>query len=81
MLRFAVLGDFRDVAREMALWERLGDDVELTVLTEHVEGGEALTAAIGEAEVVAPIRERTAFGRGRLRALPRPRLLNTPSGS
>ena len=77
MLRVTVLDDFQDVARAMAPWARLGDELELTVLREHVADREALAAAIGDTEVVVAMRERTRIDAALFAALPRLRLVVT----
>ncbi|HEY4095419.1 MAG TPA: D-2-hydroxyacid dehydrogenase family protein [Baekduia sp.] len=77
MLHVAVLDDFQGVARAMGPWERLGDELELTVLREHVDEPEALAAAIGDAEVVVAMRERTRLDAALFARLPHLRLVIT----
>jgi phosphoglycerate dehydrogenase-like enzyme len=77
MLHVAVLDDFQDVARSMAPWEDLGDELRLTVFTQHLDGDDALAAALADADVVVAMRERTALGAPLLARLPKLRLIVT----
>ncbi|MGW4465134.1 D-2-hydroxyacid dehydrogenase family protein [Micromonospora sp. NPDC004704] len=76
-VRVAVLDDYQDVAREFGGWDRLGDRVEVTVFTDHVDDVEVLVRRLADAEVVVAMRERTAFPAAVLDRLPRLRLLVT----
>jgi phosphoglycerate dehydrogenase-like enzyme len=76
-VRVAVLDDYQDVAREFGDWARLGDQVRLTVLTDHVDDVDALVERLADAEIVVAMRERTAFPEAVLDRLPRLRLLVT----
>jgi phosphoglycerate dehydrogenase-like enzyme len=74
--RVVVLDDYQDVARQFGPWSDLGPQLELDVVTAHLTGSELLNSLAG-AEVVVAMRERTAFDRTLLGALPDLRLLVT----
>jgi phosphoglycerate dehydrogenase-like enzyme len=74
--RVVVLDDYQDVARQFGPWSDLGPQLELHVVTAHLVGRELVDALAG-AEVVVAMRERTAFDRALLGALPALRLLVT----
>ncbi|MEV4630326.1 D-2-hydroxyacid dehydrogenase family protein [Micromonospora sp. NPDC049523] len=76
-VRVAVLDDYQDVAREFGDWDRLGDRIELSVFTDHVDDVEVLVRRLADAEVVVAMRERTALPAAVLDRLPRLRLLVT----
>ncbi|WP_329100639.1 hypothetical protein OG792_18830 [Micromonospora sp. NBC_01699] len=61
-VRVAVLDDYQDVAREFGGWNRLGDRVELTVFTDHVDDAEVLVRRLADAEIVVAMRERPIRG-------------------
>jgi phosphoglycerate dehydrogenase-like enzyme len=74
--RVVVLDDYQDVARQFGPWSDLGPQLDLANVTEHLVGRELVDALAG-AEVVVAMRERTAFDRSLLAALPDLRLLVT----
>ncbi|HVB04723.1 MAG TPA: D-2-hydroxyacid dehydrogenase family protein [Acidimicrobiales bacterium] len=76
MTRIVVLDDYQFLADELGDWDRLGEEFEVDYLHRHLEG-EPLLAAIGDAEVVVAMRERTAFPRELLERLSGLRLLVT----
>ncbi|RKR91108.1 lactate dehydrogenase-like 2-hydroxyacid dehydrogenase [Micromonospora pisi] len=76
-VQVVVLDDYQNAAREFGGWERLGERVELTVLTEHVDDPDVLVQRLAHAEVVVAMRERTPFPEAVLDRLPRLRLLVT----
>ncbi|MEV4759571.1 D-2-hydroxyacid dehydrogenase family protein [Micromonospora sp. NPDC049559] len=76
-VRVAVLDDYQDVAREFGDWGRLGDRIELSVFTDHVDDPDELARRLADTEVVVAMRERTAFPGPLLERLPRLRLLVT----
>jgi phosphoglycerate dehydrogenase-like enzyme len=76
-VRVVVLDDYQQVALDAGPWDRLGDRCAVETLTEHVEGTDALVAALAGAQVVVAMRERTAFDAERLARLPDLRLLVT----
>lgn len=76
-LRCAVLDDHQGVALSMADWSPLEGRVEVRVLRRRIADPDELAAEIGDCEIVVAMRERTPFGAGLLRRLPRLRLLVT----
>ena len=74
--RVVVLDDLEHVALDAADWSRLGPDVTVEAIGEHLEG-DALVAALAGAGVVVCMRERTPFPRALLGRLPDLRLLVT----
>ena len=73
--RVAILDDYQDVARRYADWDRL--DAEVSVFTEHLDGPDAVVAALAPFDVVVANRERTAFPAAVLDRLPNLALLVT----
>lgn len=79
-MRIALLDDYHDIARSLADFELLAEDLEaeLTVFTEHLgHEDEAVIAALQPFDVIIAMRERTPFPRQRLEALPNLKLLVT----
>lgn len=74
-VRCIVLDDYQGVALSCADWSVL-PDVDVTVVREHVTGP-ALVEAIGAAEVLVIMRERTPVTRALVEVLPSLRLLVT----
>ncbi|MAB81632.1 D-2-hydroxyacid dehydrogenase family protein [Microbacterium sp. UBA3394] len=75
-VRIVVLDDWEGFAADSGDWSALGD-VDLDVVTEHIDGAEALAERIGDAEVVVAMRERSPLPAVVIDALPRLRLLVT----
>lgn len=75
-MRVTVLDDLEQVALDAADWSRLGPDVEVVALAEHL-GPDDLVAALAGSEVVVCMRERTPFPRDLVERLPDLRLLVT----
>lgn len=75
MTRCVILDDYQRVALKMADWSAL--DLDIVVHDRLFQSEEALLAAIGEAEVIVAMRERTAFPRAILSRLPKLKLLAT----
>ncbi|MET7284480.1 D-2-hydroxyacid dehydrogenase family protein [Streptomyces sp. NPDC005573] len=74
-LRCAVLDDFQGVATEVADWSVLGERVEVVALREHLDGEDALAAALADHDIVVTLRERVAFPGSLIARLPRLKLL------
>ncbi|MGW2731356.1 D-2-hydroxyacid dehydrogenase family protein [Streptomyces sp. NPDC001494] len=74
-LRCAVLDDYQGVATTSADWSVLGDRVEVVALREHLEGEDALAAALAGYDIVVTLRERVPFPGSLIARLPRLRLL------
>jgi phosphoglycerate dehydrogenase-like enzyme len=77
MLRCVSLDDYQDATRKFGDWNGIADKVELRVLTDHVEGPDAVAAALADAEIVIAMRERTPFDRALFGRLPKLKLLVT----
>ena len=76
-VRIAVLDDYQHVAREYADWSVLPAEAEITVFDEHIADEGELVRRLEPFEVVAAMRERTAFPHRVLEALPKLELLVT----
>ncbi|MFF7893726.1 D-2-hydroxyacid dehydrogenase family protein [Streptomyces sp. NPDC007907] len=74
-LRCAVLDDFQKVAVEVADWTLVADDVEVVVFDRHIEGEDALAAALAGFDIVVTLRERVPFPGSLIARLPRLKLL------
>jgi phosphoglycerate dehydrogenase-like enzyme len=72
-----VLDDYQDVALSMAGWDRLAGRVEVTVFREHLDGEDAVAAALTDFDIVVIMRERTPFPASLLARLPKLKLLIT----
>jgi phosphoglycerate dehydrogenase-like enzyme len=72
--RIAVLDDYEAVARDMADWDRCG---EVTIFYEPLGDQERTIAQLAGFDIVCLMRERTAFPRAVIEALPRLRLIVT----
>jgi phosphoglycerate dehydrogenase-like enzyme len=75
MTSVAVLDDYQRVALTSADWSGL--PAEVTVFDTHLDGADAVTAALAGFDVVVAMRERTPFPAEVLRRLPALRLLVT----
>jgi D-3-phosphoglycerate dehydrogenase len=75
--RCAILDDYQNVALQMADWSSVSADLDIKVFTEHLVGEDKVISALQGFEIVCAMRERTAFPRGLLQALPDLRLLIT----
>jgi len=76
-LRCAVLDDYQEVALKLADWTSLGGAVDITVFPAPFADSAAAIAALRDFEIICAMRERTAFNRAVLDALPRLKLLIT----
>jgi phosphoglycerate dehydrogenase-like enzyme len=74
-LRCAVLDDFQKVATEVADWSLVADDVEVVAFDRHIEGEDALAAALAGFDIVVTLRERVPFPGSLIARLPRLKLL------
>ncbi|MES4890259.1 D-2-hydroxyacid dehydrogenase family protein [Streptomyces sp. NPDC096012] len=74
-LRCVVLDDFQGVATTMADWSVIEDEVEVVTLREHLDGEDALAAALAGYDIVVTLRERVPFPGSLIARLPRLRLL------
>jgi D-3-phosphoglycerate dehydrogenase len=74
-LRCAVLDDYQDVALKMADWSVLADEVDVTVFNRPLGSPEAIARALQGFPIIVLTRERTAFPRAVIEALPDVRLI------
>ncbi|MEO0799732.1 MAG: D-2-hydroxyacid dehydrogenase family protein [Pseudomonadota bacterium] len=77
MARIAILDDYQDLSTTLADWSALAASHEITVFDKHIPAGPELVSALREMDVVCLMRERTAFGRDMIDALPNLRLIVT----
>src|SRR6202167_1587805 len=76
-LRCAILDDYQNVALSMADWSKVGNDIEIKVFNEHLGATRKVIAALQGFAIVCAMRERTAFPRSVIEALPDLKLLVT----
>jgi D-3-phosphoglycerate dehydrogenase len=76
-VRCAILDDYQNVALKSADWSKVKGDVEIKVFSEHLGAGESVTAALKDFAIIVAMRERTAFPRAVIEALPNLKLLIT----
>jgi D-3-phosphoglycerate dehydrogenase len=76
-VRCAILDDYQNVAVKSADWSKVKDDVEIKAFNEHLGAGQSVIAALQDYAVVVAMRERTAFPRAVIEALPNLKLLIT----
>jgi D-3-phosphoglycerate dehydrogenase len=76
-VRCAILDDYQNVALKSADWSKVEGDVEIKVFSEHLGAGQSVIAALKEFTIVVAMRERTAFPRTVIDALPNLKLLIT----
>ena len=76
-VRCAILDDYQNVALQSADWSKVTSDVDVRVFREHLGGGQSVVAALKDFEIVVAMRERTAFPRAVIEALPNLKLLIT----
>jgi phosphoglycerate dehydrogenase-like enzyme len=74
-MRVAVLDDYLDVVREVADWDSLPDNVEVTVFNDHVTDEDALVERLAGFDIIVATRERTPMPRALLVRLPGLKLL------
>jgi phosphoglycerate dehydrogenase-like enzyme len=77
MARIAISDDYQNVALEFADWSRLRAAHDVVVLDKPFEDQDAAARALEGFDVVAIMRERTAFSRQLLERLPNLKLLVT----
>ncbi len=75
--RIAILDDYQNSALAAADWDSLGADAEVTVFDTYLEGEAAVADALQGFDVVIGMRERTAFPKSLIDALPNLKLLIT----
>src|SRR3954454_9931052 len=76
-LRCAIPDDYFDLAQTVADWSKIRDRVDITVFKEPFASEAAAATALKDFEIVCAMRERTAFPRSLVEALPKLKLLIT----
>ena len=76
-LRCAILDDYQNVALSMADWSKVAGDLEIKVFNDHLGSPDKVIAALQGFAIVCAMRERTAFPRAVIEALPDLKLLIT----
>jgi phosphoglycerate dehydrogenase-like enzyme len=76
-LRCAILDDYQNVTLKMTDWSNVGSDLEIAVFNEHLGDADKVIAALKGYAIVCAMRERTAFPRAVIEALPDLKLLIT----
>lgn len=76
-IRCVILDDYQNVALSFADWSPLADRLETQVFNQHIADEAQLTEAIGDAEIVIIMRERTPFTASLFAGLPKLKLLIT----
>ena len=75
--RIAILDDWQGAALGAADWDSLGQDAEITVFGDYIEGKAAVAEALKGFDVIVGMRERTPFPKSLIDALPDLKLLVT----
>ena len=76
-LRCAILDDYFNLALDVADWTKLSDRVDVTVFSHPFASEQAAVSALADFDVICAMRERTAFPKSLLDALPKLKLLIT----
>jgi phosphoglycerate dehydrogenase-like enzyme len=76
-LRCAILDDYQNVALAMADWSKVAGELEIKVFNEHLGSPDEVITALQGFTIVCAMRERTAFPRAVIEALPDLKLLIT----
>ncbi len=76
-VRCAILDDYQNVFLKLADWSALTGKVDLQVFNAHLGAADKVIAALADFEIVVAMRERTAFPRAVIEALPKLKLLIT----
>jgi phosphoglycerate dehydrogenase-like enzyme len=75
--RIVLLDDYQGVALDYGDWDRVPEEWQIVALEQHIADPEQLVEALGGAEIVVAMRERTPFPAEILERLPDLRLLIT----
>jgi D-3-phosphoglycerate dehydrogenase len=76
-VRCVILDDYQNVAFTMADWSKVQGDVEIKVFNQHLGSADKVAEALKGFAIVCAMRERTAFPRAVIEALPELKLLIT----
>ena len=80
-VRCAILDDYQNVALKIGDWSKLKGDVDIKAFNAHLDGPEKVVAALKDYAIVVAMRERTAFPKQVIDALPNLKLLITTGSS
>jgi phosphoglycerate dehydrogenase-like enzyme len=75
--RIVLLDDYQGIALDYGGWDRVPEEWQIVALEQHLDDPDELVAALGEAEIVVAMRERTALPATILDRLPELKLLIT----
>ncbi len=76
-VRCAILDDYQNVVLKVADWSKVKGDVDIKVFNEHLGGTDKVIAALKGFQIIVAMRERTAFPKAVIEALPDLKLLIT----
>jgi phosphoglycerate dehydrogenase-like enzyme len=76
-VRCAILDDYQNVALKVADWSKVKGEIEIKVFQEHLGGADKVIAALQGCSIIVAMRERTAFPKAVIDALPDLKLLIT----
>lgn len=76
-VRCAILDDYQNVALSFADWSQVSGDIDIKVFNEHLGSADQVIAALKGFGIICAMRERTAFPRAVIDALPELKLLIT----
>jgi phosphoglycerate dehydrogenase-like enzyme len=76
-VRCAILDDYQNVALKIGDWSKLKGDVDFKAFNTHLDGPDKVVAALKDYAIVVAMRERTAFPKHVIDALPNLKLLIT----
>jgi phosphoglycerate dehydrogenase-like enzyme len=76
-VRCAILDDYQNVALKIGDWSKLKGDVDIKAFNAHLDGPDKVVAALKDYAIVVAMRERTAFPKQVIDALPNLKLLIT----
>jgi len=73
--KMAILDDYQDYARRAADWTQIGDKVEVTIFTDHLDDANEVAARLEPFDILLAMRERTPLPAGMLARLPNLKLI------
>ncbi|WP_218922146.1 D-2-hydroxyacid dehydrogenase family protein [Kibdelosporangium phytohabitans] len=76
-MRCAILDDYQGVSLQLADWDALAGQVDVTVHREHIDNQDQLVHTLKDQQIVVIMRERTPFRADLLHRLPHLKLLIT----
>jgi phosphoglycerate dehydrogenase-like enzyme len=76
-IRCAILDDYQNVGLKLADWSKVKDHIEVKVFHDHLGSADKVIAALQGFQIIIAMRERTAFPKKVIDALPDLKLLIT----